>query len=146
MTADEVVALLPRLRLLSYRYSGPRCESDDLVQEAVVALIDGRRHYRNPMVAANSAMKDYRKWCRHRRLPPLDVDVAYEPSEKGEVWWRSLRLLAEEEAVARAVCDDGLTQAEAAVRLGKPASTVSWLWRQVVKRAAERWGLTTEDE
>ncbi len=159
MTGDEVVALLPRLRLIASTIARDGIDVADLVQEAALALLEGRRRFRNPAVASRSVMLDYFKRYRlsrgsrvargpHRqRLSAAGWERALAVEDcNGSVDWDELRLRSDEEAVARLLADEGLSQSQAAERLGTTQIRVSHLWRRVVAKVAERWGLTTTME
>lgn len=133
LTEAQILQLQPPLRRLAASFKVPAEDRDDMVQHAVVALIDGRRKWTNPVVAARSAMLDWlrKKQLQHRMdCQPIEESVAErmtcDPEALKEFQeFRGMGLDDRHRLVGRLYFIDGLSQTEIAKEIGCCQMTVS---------------------
>jgi RNA polymerase sigma factor (sigma-70 family) len=146
---DDEQATLLRPKLFNIAKSYARYDrhlAEDLVQEAFVALIDGRRKWRSPYVAARSAMLDYLLKQRSVALVGYDIalcaeyDTLLQMMEVEEMEsFEGLGLSEEERSIARLYFVEGLTQTEVAAEVGVSQNIVSVRLRRVRQVIYDQW-------
>jgi RNA polymerase sigma-70 factor, ECF subfamily len=140
--ADELIALLPRLRRFALSLTGKRADADDLVQAACERALRARDSY-EPGTRLDAWLFRIIKnlWIdqiRRRKIEnsaPLPPDDQGSPSADGVVLAESRLMLGSVEAafaglpadqrnVLRLVCIEGLSYQETAQALAIPIGTV----------------------
>lgn len=157
LTNDQLTAIQPNLHGLASKYS--RCEADrhDLVQAALLALIDGKRKWKSPMQCASWAMLDYlevhNRWNEvNGQGPDADVqpdvgsrlpeDMTYEQM----VTFEGLGLTEEERSLMVMHCVQGMSWTQIHALTGVLQGRFYRLVKRVRKLVGEQWLGWDEEE
>ena len=149
LSNDDIQYLYPKLYSLAGRFSKCKSFRDDLVQAALLALIDGKRKWKNYVVVSQSAMKDYIRTERRAKFPVsennyqnrVDVeDVMIDQLQQEEiVGFKGLGLEETLRHAAVMYWVDGKTQEAIASRLGVAPTTISNYLKEVKNVIKEKW-------
>lgn len=144
LSDDAVAYLIPRFRVIATKSTKCPASIDYIVQEAFVALLDGRRQWTNPLVVCSSVAKDWlSREVQSRGTKAVAADkwqMEIDPLQRSEYEsFAGCRLDDEHRRAAIMYYVGGRSQIEIATDLGVSASTVS-NWLKTVKEVVmEQW-------